>query len=253
MTFREIYNELEKRIPSELSLSWDNDGLMCCADGDKQVSRILVTLDVTEEAVEYAKENGFELIVSHHPLIFRPIGTVNEDNLVAKKVIELIRSDIAVMSFHTRLDALCGGVNDVLANALGLKDTEAFGEGNIGRIGVLDSPMSVEEFAKTVKDALGVSSVLVASSGKEVKQVAVLGGEGGDDISAAIACGADTMVSGRLGYHRMVDAREMGINLIEAGHFYTEFPVCGVLLAMLCEIDADAYIEIYDSNRIEII
>ena len=253
MTQREIFAWLEERIPRELSLSCDNDGLMCCSSDERAVGRILVTLDVTEEVIDYAKDNGFDLIVSHHPLIFRPIGALNSDNLVSRKVIELIRSDIAVMSFHTRLDALHGGVNDVLANALGLKEIECFGEGNIGRIGVIDEALPLKDFAKIVKEALGAPCVLSSDSGKDVKRIAVLGGEGGDDIGAAILSGADTMVSGRLGYHKMVDAREMGINLIEAGHFYTEFPVCKVLRSMLCEMDESAYIEIFNSNRIEMI
>ncbi len=253
MTVKEIYRELDALIPKSLSCEWDNDGLMCCPDGNANVSRILVTLDVTDEAIQYAADNGFEMIVSHHPLLFRGLKSVSGDDHISAKTIKLIKANIAVASFHTRLDALAGGVNDVLANILGLSDTVPFGESDIGRVGTIASPMSLEDLAKRVKEALGVPAVLVADAKKPVSRVAVLGGEGGDDIADAIAKGADTMVSGRLGYHNMTDAREMGINLIEAGHYYTEFPICGKLLHMLAKIDEKAYIEIYDSGRIEII
>ena len=255
MTVIELYKYLDKIIPSSLSCEWDNDGLMCCPDADREVRRVLVTLDVTMDAVEAAKREGCDLIVSHHPLIFKGLKSISPENYISAKVIELIKSSIAVFSFHTRLDALTGGVNDVLAAGLGVKDTVPFGcDGEtIGRIGTLDAPMSLESFAALVKKALGAPIVLAADAGKEVYKVALLGGEGGDDIAAAKAAGADTYVSGRLGYHSMTDASENDINLIEAGHFYTEYPVCEKLGELIKSADRETEIVPFFSNKIKAI
>ena len=250
MNITEIYNILNKKIPCELSCPWDNDGLMCCPDGEREVKKVLITLDVTGSAISYAKENGYDLIISHHPFIFKGLKAINGDSHTALGAMELIKGDISVMSFHTRLDAVEGGVNDTLCSMLGLSKIIPFGDEGIGRIGELPEKMSLSDFSQKVKDMLGAPALLVADGKREVRRVAVLGGEGGDDIEAAREAGADTYLSGRLGYHNMTDAPEKRINLIEAGHFYTEFPVCFTLERMLKEIDPKINAEIYFSNRI---
>lgn len=252
MTVIELYRFLDKNIPSSLSCEWDNDGLMCCPDGRREVKRVLVTLDVTAEAVNKAKDGGCDVIISHHPLIFKGLKSVSEDNCVAAKTIDLIKNGIAAMSFHTRLDALSGGVNDVLASKLGINNAVPFGNDGeaIGRIGTLSHPLPLCEFAKRVKQTLGAPAVLCADAGRQAYTVALLGGEGGDDIAAAKAAGADTYVSGRLGYHAMTDAPECGMNLIEAGHFYTEFPVCDKLTELVKSADDKIECIPFFSNRI---
>lgn len=251
----ELYNFLNNAIPSSLSCEWDNDGAMCCPDKEKEVRRALITLDITAEAVEYAKDGGFDVIISHHPLIFKGLKSITPEVCVSARVIALIKSGISAMSFHTRLDALSGGVNDTLAERLGVLNAVPFGSDgeSIGRVGELSEPMELSDFARLVKEALGAPAVLCANAGQKVKRVALLGGEGGDDIAAANASGADTYVSGRLGYHAMTDAPECGMNLIEAGHFYTEFPVCEKLRELVKQADADIECEIFFSNKIELI
>lgn len=252
MTVDELYQILNEKIPPSLSCSWDNDGLMCCPNGDKELHRVLIVLDVTADAVQHAIEGGFDLILSHHPMIFKGLPSVTEKNYTADKVIRLIQNGISVMSFHTRLDAVSGGVNDVLAELLGLVRTESFGSDGeaVGRIGFLPEPMAVSTFAEKIKELLGAPTVFLSDAGKPVSRVAVLGGSGGDDLAAAMAAGADTYLSGNLGYHQMVDAPEMGINLIEAGHFYTENPVCQRLCTWLHSVAPDVVCELYNSNRI---
>lgn len=250
MKVNELYSYLDNKIPSSLSCEWDNDGLMCCPDGNREVRRALVALDVTEAAVRAAVDGGYDVIISHHPLIFKGLKSLNEASFIPRKAMTLITHGISVMSFHTRLDALSGGVNDVLATRLGLCDVTAFGDGEtpLGRIGTLASEMPLCEFAALVKDKLGAPAVLCADSGRPAYRIAVLGGEGADELAAAIRAGADTYVSGRLGYHNMTDAPDIGINLIEAGHFYTENPVCEFLAQMLRGLEIDT--NIYFSNRI---
>ena len=253
MTVKELYKILNEKIPAALSCEWDNDGLMCCPDGERAVRRALVALDVTDSVVDAAIEGKYDVIVSHHPFILKGLKSINDESYVAEKAVKLIKHGISVFSFHTRLDALDGGVNDCLCALLSLENVSAFGECGIGRVGDLPTPMTAEELARLAKELLGADGVLLSDCGKVCRRVAVLGGEGGDDIYAAIAAGADTYISGRLGYHAMTDAPDMGINLIEAGHFYTENPVCTALVEMIREADPQIDCDIYHSNKIKLI
>lgn len=249
-----LYQYLEEKIPTELRCDWDNDGLACCPDPDAEVKKVLLALDVSEATVDRAIDEGCDLILSHHPLVFRPIKALTDEAATPRKLIKLVKNGISVMSFHTRLDALAGGVNDVLAARLGLMYVEPFGENGemMGRVGELSATLSLAEFASFVKKALGAPAVLY-NGDKPVKRVAVLGGNGNDFIFAAKTLGADTYVSGRFGYHPMASAREDGINLVEAGHFYTENPVLSVLAEMVKGADSDIEAVMFDSNEIEVV
>ena len=258
MNIGNLYTELEKRIPRSLSCAWDNDGLLCCPDSSKEVKKVLVTLDVTSAAVELAIAGGYDCIVSHHPFIFKGLGALTDEAPISAKAIKLINAGISVISFHTRLDALDGGVNDTLCALLGVKDTEPLFEDGIpiGRIGRLDAPESAEEFAKRVKAALGSPFVLLSDAGISSHKVAVLGGSGKDMIALARRAGADTFISGRLDYHPLTDAldeKTAPMNLLEAGHYYTEAPICKVLAKMITEIIPEAVCDIYASNVIKAI
>ena len=255
MNVKELYKYLDGVIPSTLSCSWDNDGLMCAPDSNATVSKVLITLDITREVTEKAICEGFDLVISHHPLIFKGVKSLTDDTYVSAKLIDLVRAGVSAMSFHTRLDAVEGGVNDILAGKLGLENTTPFGidPTPIGRIGTLPEAMELPDFAAHVKRALSAPCVSFADAGKKVKKVAVLGGSGSDDIAAAIFAGADTYVSGELGYHHLTDAPDGEINLIEAGHFYTEFPVCERIAELVCSADASIKCEIFNSDRTKVI
>jgi len=250
MKICELYDRLCEKIPPSLSCSWDNDGLMCCPDREAEVKKVLVALDVTGAVVREAIDGGYDAVVSHHPLIFDPIKAIDPADHVAKKAIDLLRAGVTVMSFHTRLDAVAGGVNDTLAARLGLCDTSPFGvDGEeIGRVGSLASPMSLSAFAELLKTALGAPTVEVSDAGRPVCRVAVLGGSGSDDVLAARAAGADTYVSGELKHSWLTDAPDLGINLVAAGHFYTEDPVCETLKAWILEIDPTLTVAVTNSH-----
>lgn len=253
MTVREYYKYFCEKIPSALSCEWDNDGLLCCPDGDRTVRRVLVALDVTEKVVEAAIAGGYDLIIAHHPMIFRGIKELTEEDGTGRKLLSLVKNGISVMAFHTRLDAVDGGVNDILSSLLGVENAVPFGEEGIGRIGMLREPMTAEAFARRVKDALKAPVVKLSAGSKTVSRVAVLGGSGKDDVSAAAKAGADTYVTGELSYHQLVDAPEQGLNLIEAGHFYTEYPVCERLKTLLLEGDPTADVTVYFSDCIRVL
>lgn len=258
MTVRELYARLNERIPRELSCPWDNDGLMCCPDGGREVKKVLVTLDVTSAAVDKAVREGYDCVISHHPFIFKGLKTIDDEGAVSAKALRLISSGVSVMSFHTRLDAVEGGVNDTLCALLGIKDAEPIFEEGIalGRVGELECEISACELAARVKKALGAPFVLLSDVGAPVRRVAVVGGSGKDMIETARGAGADAFVSGRLDYHPMTDAHDENLrpmSLVEAGHFYTEQPVCGTLVKIIADIDEGIVCDIYSSNEIKAI
>ena len=253
MTVRELYAALAARYPAALSAEWDNDGLMCTPDPDRAVTLVLCALDVTDATVDEAIRIGADVILSHHPLIFKPLSSLHEDDHVARKVIKLIKNDIAVISFHTRADKVEGGVNDILCDIIGIKNAEPFGDGLLGRVGDLSEELDMQDFSYLLKGLLDCDGVKVADACIPVSRVAVVGGDGKSYIPAALAAGADTFVSGRIGYNTMVEAGEMGINLLEAGHFFTEHPVTSFFLSLLHRLDRDMYIEVRSSNSIRLI
>lgn len=233
----EIYQCLERALPSSLSCDWDNDGLMVCASNEAEVKKILFALDITPTVTEYAVKIGADLIISHHPLIFSGIRRMDGHDGTSRKVISLLQNNISAMSFHTRLDAAEGGINDILANLFQLSDIEKFGvEGDTAaRIGTLPSPMAFEDFCHLVKDTLGAPSVCGAKAGKTVSRLAVLGGSGKDYIREAQKMGADTYLTGEVNYNYLLEAAENGLSVVTAGHYHTEAPFTAFFEKILSE------------------
>lgn len=249
MTVCELYKQLCDLIPSTLSCDWDNDGDMCMPEPEREVRRVLIALDITAEVVKTAIEGNYDLILSHHPLLFHGLKHLVAGEMTARKCIDLCRAGISAYSFHTRLDAVTGGVNDTLAALLDIKDAVPFGEDGIGRIGTLKQDMTAEDFAHLVAERLDAPAVTLSDAGKTVHRVAVLGGGGGDFLRGALSEGADTYVTGDAGFHHIVDAPQLGINLIVAGHHHTEHPVCERLADMIRSLAPDAEIAIISSYK----
>lgn len=255
MTVRELYAFLEEKMPRALSCDWDNDGLMVCPDDTREVRRVLVALDITAAVAEQAIREGYDLVVSHHPLIFHPLKAVAPGEATVNKVIRLLTSGVSAMSFHTRLDAVTGGVNDVLANAIGLQNVTPFGKDGeeIGRIGTLPTAMALKDFAALVKEVTGAPYVQISDAGKLVSRVAVLGGGGAGESGAAAAAGADTYLTGDLRHDQLTEAPERGMNMIAGGHFFTENLVCNRICEMLYEADANIKADIVNSYPAEFV
>lgn len=246
----ELYAYLSANIPSSLSCDWDNDGLMTAVKGGSTVNKVLLSLDVSKKVIEKAKELGCDAVISHHPLIFKPMRSVTEADPTAEIVIFSIVEGVAVMSFHTRLDALDGGVNDVLANVIDVKNTKNFGPAGeeIGRIGTLDTETSAKDLALRVKNALGADAVRLTDSGRNVRTVAVLGGGGKDYVIPAYLAGADVLVTGEIGYNTAVIAADLGISVIEAGHYFTEALVLPMLESLILREFPGITVEYENSN-----
>ncbi|MBE7001683.1 MAG: Nif3-like dinuclear metal center hexameric protein [Ruminococcaceae bacterium] len=225
-TASDILHFIESIAPTDLKLEWDNVGLLC-GRGDKEVRTVLVALDPFTHVAHEAAEVGADLLVTHHPLIFHPLSSVTDQTTVGRAITALISHDITAVNAHTNLDCANGGVNDVLAELLGLTDVSVIGHDHLLRAGFVDS--TLPEFLQQVKNALGCNCLRFVDSGKAVHKVAVGGGACGSELADVIAAGCDTFVTADVKYNQFWDAKELGVNLIDAGHFHTENPVCAVL------------------------
>lgn len=241
-TVQEIEQAVFDWAPRSLAEDWDNVGLLC-GRAEKEVSRVLVALDPFEGVCREAEERGAELIVTHHPLIFTPLRAASDRDAVGRCLLYLARHDIAAVNAHTNLDCAVGGVNDVLARMIGLSDIRVIGPEKTdaqGRTCGLLRAGTAEEtsltaFAARVKSALGCEGLRYADAGQAVRFVAVGGGACGGELAAVAEAGCDTFVTADVKYNQFWDARALGVNLIDAGHFKTENPVCGVMTAYLRE------------------
>ena len=250
MTIKNLYKKLSNFYPEKLRCEWDNDGIMCCENFDKEVVKILVALDVTSATIDFAIDNNFDLIISHHPLVFSSQKSLTPDKFTQAKLIKLIKNNVSVFSFHTRLDAANGGVNDVLCEKIKLQNVQVDEVEPIGRIGNLENELDLDSFAKYIKATLETPMVLF-NGNKPVNRVYVVGGDGKDLISRAISKGADTLLTGRASYNTIIDANDIGLNIVEAGHFFTENPVCDKIKSDILNIDDNFEVEIYNSYAIK--
>lgn len=232
-TVRDVERALFDWAPRDLAESWDNVGLLV-GDPDAPVDRVLVSLDITETVVAEAVEIGVDLIVSHHPVInctWHPVQTIRTDERQGRILTGLISHNIAAICMHTNLDAADGGVNDILAEKLGLTDLISLNEEKIGRIGTLNCELPLVEFVHSVVKSLRCHGLRYTDCGRPVHRVAVGGGACGSYIPQAMARGCDTFVTSDLKYHDFLDTTEM--NLIDAGHFPTEDLICDELVKRL--------------------
>lgn len=221
----EIYEYLKELAPLELQMDFDNSGFQL-GRLDAEVNRALLALDVTEEVVGEAIELGAQLIISHHPLIFSKLRSIMDT-----KLLRLAENRIAVISMHTNLDIATGGVNDVLITLLGARADGPLDPDNCGRVGELPEAQQFDSFLRFCKTALDSKGLRYYDAGRPVKRLAVMGGSGGDYIGCAAEKGCDTYVTADIKYHQFLEAKELGINLIDGDHFCTENPV----IPSLCE------------------
>ncbi len=220
----DIIKIMEEIAPPAMAEDWDNVGLML-GRRCKAVKKLLLALDITGEVVQQAIAQKADMIITHHPLIFRGLKRVTDNEWQQELLLTLAEKGIAVYSAHTNLDCVSSGVNDVLAKKLHLDSVDVLDSDNgLGRIGIVPA-CSLQEFAAMVKKVLRADYVAVGDAGKQVHKVAVCGGAGSDLISLALLCGADTLVTGDIKYHEAQQAVFSGLNVIDAGHQPTELPV----------------------------
>lgn len=238
----DIYGYMDKLAPFSLQMDFDNAGFLV-GRKDAQVRRILVALDITEPVVEEAERLDCQLVVSHHPVIFHPARAITDESVTGRILLSLTEKKIGAICAHTNLDAVHEGVNDCLAEVLGLDHVEQLHQDGvdsngapygIGRVGIVHhSGLSAPEYAKYVKEQLNAASVRCEDGGRTVYKVAVGGGSCGSMLADAAAAGCDTFITADVKYDQYLEARGLGITLIDAGHYATETVVCPVLAQKL--------------------
>jgi dinuclear metal center YbgI/SA1388 family protein len=251
----DVLRILNVAAPVEYAFDYDNVGHLV-GDLDAPVSRVLVALDITRPVIREAVESGAGLIVAHHPLIYSPLTKVVSGDVTGSLVIELIKNNISAICMHTNLDVANGGVNDIIAQKLGLNRInvlEPLGEDSTGvygggRYGEYPEDMEIEKFLEIASGNLGESCLRYLSSGKPVRRVAVGGGSCGGYLERAYGLGCDTLLTADIKHDRFLKARELGVNLIDAGHFSTENVVCGYLSDIIRDSFSDITVKIAKSN-----
>lgn len=232
ITIKDVLSCLEAIAPPALKMEWDNIGLLC-GKADQAVNKILVALDPFESVCEEAAAIGADLIVTHHPLIFGGIQSVTNESSVGRAILFLTSHNISAINAHTNLDCASGGVNDVLAETLGLSDIQVIEPGLLRQGTVEVQPL--DAFLACVKQKLNCPGLRYVSAEIPVHKVAVGGGSCASELSAVASAGCDTFVTADVKYNQFWDAKALGLNLIDAGHFHTENPVCRYLVQKLRE------------------
>lgn len=223
VTLNEIINLMEQIAPPALAEDWDNVGLML-GRRDKEVKKILLALDMTKQSVDQSVQEKVDLIITHHPAIFKKLANMTDAVWQQDLLLTLAENGIAIYSAHTNFDIVNGGVNESLAQRLQLTDVTVLDDqSGLGLVGEV-TLTNLKDFASFVKQQLQADYVVLGDAGKPVKKVAICGGAGADFIQQALAKGADTLVTGDVKYHSAQDAVFSGLNIIDAGHQPTELP-----------------------------
>ncbi|HOJ09031.1 MAG TPA: Nif3-like dinuclear metal center hexameric protein [Clostridiales bacterium] len=237
-----IVDFMENIAPVYLAEDWDNVGLII-GDYERDINHILVSLDVTTQILDYAIEKSVDMIISHHPLIFKPIKRIVYDDWKSVLISRIIKNDICLYCAHTNLDYAKNGVNWNLALALDLNDiknygeTKSEGEGySLAKVGLLKPPMKLSMFVSNIKHILGIDSVKLISNNadkafeRDVNKVVVFSGSFDDSVLRYIGDDIDVIITGDVKYHTAVEIAEKGVCVIDAGHFATE----NVIVPQLC-------------------
>lgn len=235
----DIVAVMEELAPPAHAEEWDNIGLQV-GSLRRQVEAVLVSLDVTHEVMEEAKERGAGLLVCHHPPIFRPMRRLLSDDPLGSLLEEAVLSGVAVYAAHTNLDVSEEGVNVALAELLGLVDDHALLEipsaAGLLRVGDLPRPMELKDLASLCSRRLENPAVrFTGDSHRTIGRVAVCAGSGAERADAALQAGAQVLVTGDVGYHRAMEAEAAGLAVIDAGHYHTERPVVPRLASLLAD------------------
>jgi dinuclear metal center YbgI/SA1388 family protein len=241
----DILGLLEEIAPSSLAESWDNPGMQVGSYSQK-IKKIYVALDPTLEALKTASKADAQLLLTHHPLIFRPISNVDMGCFPGNVIAEAATKGISVVGVHTNLDVSKGGLNDILAKLLGLEKIEVLKEINgfegagFGRIGFLPETSQFQPFVEKVKGILGTKTLRVIPNGEgKIRKVSVVTGSGGSLISLASEKGADVLLTGDVNHHQALEAKSLNLALIDGGHFNTEKSTFRIFAEQLRDIFMD--------------
>ncbi|MBQ8188262.1 MAG: Nif3-like dinuclear metal center hexameric protein [Lachnospiraceae bacterium] len=228
MRCEDVIQKLEELSPTHFAQSWDNVGLLVGRQ-DKEIKSIYICLDATDEALEEASKLSVDMVISHHPMIFKGIKSVCGDHFIGRRIMKLVQQDICYYAMHTNFDIM--GMADAAADDLKLRHRQVLDKTyeddisteGFGRFGKLPQIMTLRECASYVKDAFGITKVRVfGDPDMEVEMAAVCPGSGGSMIDAALSLQADVYITGDIDHHEGIDAVARGMAIIDAGHYGIE-------------------------------
>lgn len=238
MLLSDFVAAMERIAPPELAMDFDNVGLLVSPATD-QIRRVLVALDCSVAVAQEAARLKVDLVLTHHPVMLFGVKRMLKDHPDTAAVYRLIQNGIGLYAAHTNLDAAEHGVNDALAERLGLVDVRPLPPENLGRIGRLREPVTLGEFAAKAEHALSCTALATGDAAARVSTVALVGGSGGSDVAAAAAAGADVFVTGECKHHEALAAQVLGLNVLTCGHYETESVVLPALISRLQKIEND--------------
>ena len=245
---QDIINLMESLSPPALKQDWDNVGLNC-GSRNAEVKKVLIALDPFEHVCKEAADWGADLLLTHHPLLFRGLNAVTDENSVSRSLMVLVQNKISHFCAHTNLDSTAGGVNDVLAETLGLSHIVPIAENPSSMLRCGDvQEQSLTDFLETVKEKLNAPGLRYCDSNKPVRKVAVGGGSCAGGMLEALHAGCDTFVTADVKYNQFWDAYELGLNIIDAGHFYTENPIVAILAQKISATFPEIEVKISESH-----
>lgn len=223
MKFKQFVESIENFAPLSLQEDWDHSGIQI-GDPECPVNGVVLTLDVTYDAIQYAISNNRNTILSHHPLLFEPLYAITPLDYIGRRVIASIHHHLNIYSAHTNMDIVRGGVSDLLLESIGITEFEVLEEGpiGIGRYGKQEKS-DILSFIKKVKQSLAIDHVIYyGPPQKNIETVAAVGGSGGDFITDACRVGADILITGDIKHHDHERAYESGLSLLDVGHYHSE-------------------------------
>ena len=242
---RDIYNYIDQFAPYSLKEDYDNSGTNVIFS-DKEVKKVLIALDITNEIIDEAAAGGADLIVTHHPVIFRSLKALDSDSTAVK----LCMKGISALSAHTNFDSAV--MNDILCEELGMNPVEPLAVENnvpVGKICELDRELAAGELAAMVKGRLGNTVIRYNDTGKTIRRVAVCGGSGGSFLKNALRKNADAYITGDVKHDVFIDAHNAGLCVLDAGHFHTENIFCEFMKRKLSEGFSDIDFNVSAENR----
>lgn len=250
MKIKTLIKKLGKEFPINLAETWDNVGLLV-GDENREITKVQISLDATEEVIDHAIEVGANLIITHHPMIFSGLKNITSKNFMGRKILKLIENKIAVYSMHTNLDSAKGGLNEYIAIKLEAKNPKILEEkkdidrvslGGLGRIYSLETPTELGEYLEFVKEKLDLKSVkVVGDLGRKIKKIAVVNGSGASYLNKVEKLGVDLFITGDIKYHEGLDAREMGMALFDIGHYESEYFFTDLIVKHCEEVKVEIY------------
>lgn len=242
MKVKEVIKIIERDYPTFLAEEWDNVGLIIGND-NTEVKKIQLSLDATERVIDYAIENKVDMLITHHPVIFKNIKKINNSTVMGKKIIKALENRLSIYSIHTNLDSASGGLNDFILKMLGIERAEIIDinpkddMSGIGRVYTLDNEILIEEYIWYLKDKLKIKNVraIIRDVKKKVQKIALINGAGIKYWKKVQKMGVDLFITADVGYHEALEIKETGLDLLDIGHFESEKVFTELMLGKLKE------------------